>query len=374
MRWTRWDERRGGARSAGGARGALAQPGDDAERLAEVVEELVALTEAGVTPEAAWAYLREFSAHPLVGRVAGGIAEGERIGEALTQAARAAAVELSRVLARSRPGARTGVAARARSPADGSVRVLAAVWHVADAAGAPLGATLRSLAGALHDRAETEREIQVALAGPRATARLVSWLPGVGMVLAVAMGVDLVGTMTGSAVGWGLSGGGVLLLVLGRQWMQVLMRRAQPSSDAPGLRHDLLAVALSGGLGVQSALVLCDEAWSGPEGSGLGGGLQAAGTGRSGGSLLAAGTDEGDRLDAVRILALAQRSGAPAVDLLRSAAARARRRRRLEGRSDAAALAVRSMLPLGACVLPSFMLLGVAPIVLSIVSSTVGAF
>lgn len=376
MRWTRWDERRGGARGARGARVALAQPGDDAERLAEVVEELVALTEAGVTPEAAWGYLREFSAHPLVGRVAGGIAAGERIGEALTQAARVAAVEPSRVLARSRSrsGARTGVAARARSPADGSVRVLAAVWHVADAAGAPLGATLRSLAGALRDRAETEREIQVALAGPRATARLVSWLPVVGMVLAVAMGVDLVGTMTGSAVGWGLLGGGVLLLVLGRQWMQVLMRRAQPGSDVPGLQHDLVAVALSGGLGVQSALVLCDLAWSGQEGSGLGVGLQAAGIGRSGGSLLAVRTDEDDRLDAVRILALAQRAGAPAVDLLRSAAAQARRRRRLEGRSDAAALAVRSMLPLGACVLPSFMLLGVAPIVLSIVSSTVGAF
>ena len=71
------------------------------------------------------------------------------------------------------------------------------------------------------------------------------------------------------------------------------------------------------------------------------------------------------------ILGLAERAGAPAVDLLRSAARQARRDARIEGKRSAAALAVRLMVPLGVCVLPSFMLLGVAPVVLSIISSTV---
>lgn len=319
-------------------RDAREEPGEAAERLAQLVEELVALMEAGVAPGAAWGYLREFSAHPLVVRVEARIAAGERIADALADAARADAEP-------TRP-----VAERSRSPDDASGLVLAAVWQVADAAGAPLAPTLRELAGAFRDRAETQREVQVALAGPRATARLVSWLPVVGMVLAVVMGVDLIGTLTGSAVGWGILGAGALLLLLGRRWMRALMRRAQPGSDVPGLRHDLIAIALSGGLGVPSALSVCEAACSGRE------------------------LRSDDRADAARILSLAQRAGAPATELLRSAAAQARLRRRMQGRSEAAALAVRSMIPLGVCVLPSFMLLGVAPVVLSIVSSTVSAF
>jgi tight adherence protein B len=74
-----------------------------------------------------------------------------------------------------------------------------------------------------------------------------------------------------------------------------------------------------------------------------------------------------------RILGLASRAGAPAVDLLRSEAEQARRDARIDGKRAAASLAVRLMLPLGICVLPSFMLLGVAPVILSIVSSTVSS-
>jgi tight adherence protein B len=319
--------------------------GEEAERVAELVEELVALMEAGVTAEAAWGYLREFSAHPLAGLVGVGIAAGERTADAVARAAGAWAVEQ-----------RSGVTARSRSPADvsrtadASWTVLAAIWRVADVAGAPMVPALRRLADALRDRAETERDVHVALAGPRATAQLVSWLPVVGMLLAVVMGVDLVGTLTGSAVGWALLSIGVLLLVVGRRWMRTLLRRAHPGFDVPGLRHDLIATALTGGVGVPSALAMCDEACSA---------LEVLGD---------------DRAEVARILSLAQRAGAPAADLLRSAAARARRQRRTQGRTAAAALAVRSMLPLGACVLPSFMLLGVAPVVLSIVSSTVAAF
>lgn len=313
------------------------QPGDAAERVAELVEQLVTLLEAGVTPGAGWAYLQEFTAHPLVARVARGVAEGERIADALAHAARPRA-----------PAAGRGAGAAAqRTDAGITAGALAAVWQVADAAGAPLAPTLRELAGALRDRAETERELELALAGPRATARLVTWLPAVGMVLALVMGVDLLGTLTGSVVGCALLAGGVLLLLLGRRWMRALVRRARPGPDVPGLRHDLTAIALSGGIAVPDALALSDAA------------------------CVEHGLLADDRASVDHILGLAQRAGAPAADLLRSAAARARRRWRMRGRNDAATLGVRSMVPLGVCVLPSFMLLGVAPVVLSIVSSTV---
>ncbi|GAB3584851.1 hypothetical protein GCM10027406_32030 [Leifsonia lichenia] len=332
------------------------RPGDAAEQLAELVDELVTLMEAGVRQGAAWGYVREFSAHPLAGRVAGRIAAGESIADALARAAGATGVAGAAGAAGAAQG-RTAVsgpgravAAGPRPPVDSSWAVLAAVWQVAEAAGAPMSPTLRRLADSLRDRAETERDVQVALAGPSATARLVSWLPAVGMTLAVVMGVDPVGTLTGSVIGWVILAAGVLLLLLGRRWMRALRRRAHPGADVPGLRHDLVATALSGGLGAPGAQSLCDEVCAG---------LDVA---------------EGERTEVARILSLAQRAGAPAVELLRSGAAQAGRRRRTQGRSDAAALAVRSMVPLGVCVLPSFMLLGVAPVVLSIVSSTIAAF
>jgi tight adherence protein B len=71
-----------------------------------------------------------------------------------------------------------------------------------------------------------------------------------------------------------------------------------------------------------------------------------------------------------RVLELSARAGVPAGGLLRGEADRRRREERSAGQAAAASLAVRLMLPLGLCVLPSFMLLGVAPVVLVIVSST----
>jgi tight adherence protein B len=61
----------------------------------------------------------------------------------------------------------------------------------------------------------------------------------------------------------------------------------------------------------------------------------------------------------------------PAAALLRSEAEEARREARSAGQAAAARLAVTLMLPLGLCILPAFMLLGVAPLLIAIVGSTV---
>ena len=59
-------------------------------------------------------------------------------------------------------------------------------------------------------------------------------------------------------------------------------------------------------------------------------------------------------------------------DLLRAEAARRRRTARADGAARAAALGVRLMLPLGVCVLPAFVLLGVVPLIVSVVTGTLG--
>jgi tight adherence protein B len=69
------------------------------------------------------------------------------------------------------------------------------------------------------------------------------------------------------------------------------------------------------------------------------------------------------------VLALSRSAGVPAVELLRATAAHARHRARVEGRLRAARLSSRLLLPLGVCTLPAFLLLGVAPMLLSVMST-----
>jgi tight adherence protein B len=69
------------------------------------------------------------------------------------------------------------------------------------------------------------------------------------------------------------------------------------------------------------------------------------------------------------VLTLARSAGIPAVELLRASAALARHRARVDGRLRAARLSSRLLLPLGVCTLPAFLLLGVAPMMLGVLSS-----
>ncbi len=69
------------------------------------------------------------------------------------------------------------------------------------------------------------------------------------------------------------------------------------------------------------------------------------------------------------VLALSRTAGAPAVELLRASAALARHRARVDGRLSASRLSSRLLLPLGVCILPAFLLLGVAPMLLGVIAT-----
>jgi tight adherence protein B len=227
-------------------------------------------------------------------------------------------------------------------------RGLAAAWRVATDAGAPLAPTLDDFAASLRDLAQTSREVQVALAAPIATAKMVMALPAVGVLFGLALGFDTVGTLFGTPVGLGCLFGGVLLMLAARRWNRRLVRGAEPAMQTPGLAIDLVAIAVSGGASTQRAMhaveVACDRA-----------SIEL--------------TDDADAFSAV--FSLSTRAGVPAAALLRSEAAEARRRARSDGARRAATLSVTLMLPLGLCILPAFMLLGVAPLLIAVISSTV---
>lgn len=284
----------------------------DAADAAAVIQRLAVLLEAGVSPANAWSYAAD---------------DGEPVAVA--------------VAAEVRAGVGPGVAIAAVP--GGSWHEVAVAWRVAETVGAPLAPSLRRFADALRDAQQSRDDVAVALADPAATAKLVAWLPLVAIALGIALGFDVAATL-GNPLGLACIVGGILLMLAARLWTRRLVRRAQPGDEIAGLQGDVVAIALTGGVSIDRALTVVAEAGGGdPE------------------------------PETERVLALSRRAGAPAVDLLRAAAADARRRVRTEGRLHAARLSARLLLPLGVCTLPSFLLLGVGPMLLSVLAGSAPA-
>ena len=225
---------------------------------------------------------------------------------------------------------------------------LAAAWTVAMSAGAPLAPALRGIARGLRDAEQAARDAAVALAGPVATARLVLALPAVGLLFGFALGFDTIHTLVATPLGWACVGVGAGLMLVAVAWNRRLVGRARRAGPAPGLGCDLLVVALGGGAPPAAALASVERV--------------AVDCGLS-----------IDLFGAREVLALAERAGAPATELLRSAAEEARRVARSDAQARAARLGVLLMLPLGLCVLPAFFAIGVVPLLATVVGATLGS-
>jgi tight adherence protein B len=101
-----------------------------------------------------------------------------------------------------------------------------AAGRLAGTLGAPLAQVLERVADALAAAAEADGERRAALAGPRATARVLTGLPILGAVLGSAVGADPVGVLLGGGVGTFALVVGVALLLAGRWWIARLVHAA----------------------------------------------------------------------------------------------------------------------------------------------------
>lgn len=346
-----------------------ADPGAEVDAVAGLTERLAVLLSAGVPASSAWRYVS-------IGRAtwgSGAVASAPRASrvEGAGDAASAAAPSIVRtsgsvpapeptadecVLAAAADAAVAGEsvaeaierARRAHEGASPTWAVLAAAWSVAAEAGAPLAASLRALAVVLRDEAQLRRDVGTALAGPAASARLVTALPVVALGFGALLGFDTVGVLLGNPLGLACLVLGGVLLWAGSRWNRGLARAASESSADAGLELELLAIAMSSGASIERARALARAVMHRhlPH------------------------TGDGDVVD--EVVGLATRAGAPVAELLRAEAFRVRRAARTDGEARAAALGVRLMLPLGLCVLPAFVLLGVAPLMISVVTGTLG--
>jgi tight adherence protein B len=300
----------------------MRRPPPPLTEVATVAQRLAVLLAAGVAPASAWRHVAEGSPSA----VPAAVVAGGRVDTSILDA----------------------VADLPRLESDGW-RGLAASWSLATDSGTPLAPSLTDYAASLRSLAQAQREVQVALAGPVATARMVMALPVVGVLFGLVLGFNTLATLFATGPGWVcLVIGGALMLAAAR-WNRRLVQSAQPTHASPGLEFDLMAIAVAGGGSLDQARAALDRAVVRFD-------LQA----------------RPERVDSV--LTLSRRAGVPAADLLRAEAQEARREARAEAQEKAATLSVRLMLPLGLCVLPAFMVLGVLPLMISVISTTVSGF
>jgi tight adherence protein B len=286
--------------------------------VASVAQRLSVLLGAGLAPTSAWRHVADGSA------VAAAVAREAVAGEHASAITAAASGDPT--------------TARAWS-------TIAAAWSVAVEVGAPLAPTLARLAAVLRDLDQGARELELAVAGPRATSRIVLALPPIGVLVGIALGVNALGVLVTTPIGIGCLVLGVALVVVARRWNRRLIASAEVTDPSPGLALDLLAIGLSGGASPERAVTLVDEALRRAELEPL---------------------DDAARAQ----LSFAVAAGVPVASLLRAEADEVRRVALADARTRAVLLGTRLLLPLGLCVLPSFVLLGVVPVAVALVSTT----
>ncbi len=103
---------------------------------------------------------------------------------------------------------------------------LAACLDIAETSGCPLADLLTRFAAQLEAEEDSEAARQTALAGPKATVRLLSWLPVFGLGLGMALGVDPLGILLNNFLGLATFAAGILLTAAGRVWSARLVASA----------------------------------------------------------------------------------------------------------------------------------------------------
>ena len=265
--------------------------------------------------------------------------------------------------------------------------------RMSESAGAPLATSLERAAEHAEERIDALLGRQSALAAPRATGRILSWLPLLGLGLGVLMGSDPVGVLTGSILGALTGMLGLGLAFAGRRWTAALVHRAEVESARPSTRAanaeseteksaspagtapvdtalvlELLAAQLRAGLAPLAALGTLAEALNSRALHTVCQRLQMGSGWGNAWSGSAAGTF-GELRDA---LAPAYTGGAPSTALLLSLADAHRLSERRAAERAAGKLSVALVVPLGLCSLPAFICLGIVPILISLLPALTG--
>lgn len=209
--------------------------------------------------------------------------------------------------------------------------------------------------------------VAVLLARPRARLPTApasrARVPQAACLLAGVAAWALVGGVLGAGLGIAVALGGPRVLA---RLDDTESETAELTAVLP-LALDLLSACLAGGAAPEAAVSAVAAAFPGPCGSRLhrvASALRLGSAPAEAWSALGTGRDAAGA--AARALARAAEGGAPVAEAVQRVAAEARRRQQADAHRRAAQAGVLAVLPLGACFLPAFVLLGVVPAVVGL--------
>ncbi|WP_459644014.1 type II secretion system F family protein [Kineococcus sp. NUM-3379] len=179
-------------------------PDADLLLAAGLAERLAALLRAGIAPVAAWRHAAGACGLPteVAQALAAAVGRGEDVGPVLRRAG-----------------------ARGTGP-------VAASWMLAQRCGAPAADVLARCGTALRETADARAAVRSALAGPQASARVVSALPLLGLLLGAALGASPWTVLLGTWPGRACAVAGVALALAARSWSGHLVRQAGAAGTA----------------------------------------------------------------------------------------------------------------------------------------------
>jgi tight adherence protein B len=209
----------------GGVLGLRRTPVPDPQELPLFVHQLTGLLRAGRSPTQLWQDLENVYGEAAV---RGSVFAVQAL-PVISTARRSAALGLS-VPAALRSAGIPG-SPPARDPARAGVppglwRDLAACFSVAERSGAPLADVLARYAVQLDAALDARAARDTALAGPKATVALLSWLPVAGILLGYLMGVNPLAVLFGTPAGTAALLLGAGLMAAGRLWSKRLVAAA----------------------------------------------------------------------------------------------------------------------------------------------------
>ena len=210
---------------------------------------------------------------------------------------------------------------------------------VAESFGGPVAKTLRRQAEVVAQMQAANRSLEVAFATPKATSRLMLWLPPGGFLFGQLVGLNPIPTIMHNLVAQLSVVIGLGLQIAGVLWSRSILKRGRPKLTDSGLIFDLMAIGLRAGL---SPLVVR----------------------RKLGTLVDINASDQAELD--RLELLSRRTGAPLENLLLAQAETTRLNTAAAAEAQVAAIAIKLMIPLGVVILPAFVLMSVVPVVISI--------
>jgi tight adherence protein B len=218
---------------------------------------------------------------------------------------------------------------------DETERDLKRLLAISREAGGPIAVALDRMSSVIVVREQTRNELALAVAGPKASSRLVMALPVLVFLGAGISGIPIFRTLSTIPIVWVSLGVGALFFWFGNRWISKLLARAEPRTSDPGLELDGLSIAVQAGMPLQSAIDLLEFQ----------------------------GSESLSSLEANSGIALAQ--------LLTERASQLRQQQFNEDRLLIQKTGVSVLWPLGLTLLPAFVLIAIVPVAAALIQDQI---